>query len=183
MPAPKSEVSYSEKLRGAEYLTAISGLVLFICTFLSWFSMPSIDDLKNVAPDAFVEGSGSSGAINLNVWDLHFARWFVYLAILVAAWMVLAAIFSANPEWSVILATPLVFVSGIAMLSMIYRVFDTPRATAEPTTIFYVAVAASIGLFAGACWAIRDEHVPPGFIKAPQPTVIEVDGVHLDSAP
>lgn len=182
MPAPKEEISYSEKLRGAEYLTAISALVLFICTFLPWFRLPNLDDIRKIAPDAIIDGSGSSSAIALNIWDLHFARWFIYLAILVAAWMVFAAIFSANPEWSVILATPLILVSGIAMLALTYRVFDAPRATAETEPIFYLAVAASIGVFAGACWAIRDEHVPPGFAKAPQPETISIDG-HLDSAP
>jgi hypothetical protein len=183
MPAQSAEKTYSGKLRPAEYLTAISALVLFLTTFKPWFELPSIDQLKKLAPDALIEGSGAAGTINLNVWDLHFGRWFVYLAILLAAWMVLAAVFSANPEWAVILATPTVVVSGIAMLALIYRVFSEPRASASATTIFYVAVAASIGLFAGACWSIRDETVPPGFAKAPPPEVIEVDHGHLDSAP
>jgi hypothetical protein len=176
MAAPTPEVSYSEKLRGAEYLTAISALVLFITTFTAWFELPSIDTLKSIAPDAQVIGSGSSGTINLNVWDLHFGRWFIYLTILLAVWMVLAAVFSANPEWSVILATPTVVVSGIAMLCMLYRLLESPRATASPTTIFYVAFVATIGVFAGSFWAIRDERVPPGFVKTPQPEVIRVDG-------
>ena len=178
MPVPPAETSYSEKLRGSEYLVAVSTLVLFVSTLFAWFEMPGVDALEKIAPDAHVDGTGSSNPINLNVWDLHFARWFVYIAILCAAWMVLAAIFSANVEWSIILATPTVFFSGIAMLCLIYRLFDAPRAAADPTTVFYVAVAASIGVFAGACWAIRDEHVPPGFVKAPQPEVL-----HLDSAP
>ncbi|MGH2906139.1 MAG: hypothetical protein ACRDKI_05155 [Solirubrobacterales bacterium] len=180
MPGRSQEISYSEKLRGAEYLTAISGLILFITTFQPWFTMPGVDEIKQRYPDALLQGGGSSNAIHLNVWDLHFGRWFVYLAVLCAAWMVLAAIFSANPEWSVILATPTVFFSLVAMITLIYRLIDPPRASAEPTTIYYVAVAASIGLFAGACWAIRDEHVPPGFAKAPQPEVVNVD---TDSAP
>jgi hypothetical protein len=182
MPAPEPAISYSGKLRASEYLAGVSAVVLFVTTFMAWFALPSIDSLKKIAPDALIEGDGSSDSIFLNIWDLPVARWFIYLAILCCVWMVLAAIFSANPEWSVILATPAVVFSLIAMISMIYRLLDPPRASADPTTIYYVAVAASVAMFAGACWAIRDEHVPPGFRKAPQPETLKIDG-HLDSAP
>jgi len=172
------DISYAHKLRGAEYLTAISALVLFLTTFGAWFKLPSVMDLEKIAPGAVLEGGGADGSIALNVWDLHVARWFIYLAMLCCAWMVLAAIFSANPEWSVILATPAVVFSGLAMICMLYRVFEAPRPNADPTTLYYVATLAAVGMFAGACWAIRDEHVPPGFRKAPAPEVVHVDAPH-----
>jgi hypothetical protein len=168
----------SHKLRAPEYLTAAAALTLFISTFWPWFSMPSVDQLKDGVSGAILEGGGSGSPIHLNVWDLHFGRWFIYLALLCAAWLVIAAIFSDTPEWALILATPTVAFSGIAMLTLLYRLFDAPRATAEPAPMFYVALAGATTLFAGACWSLRDESVPSGFAKAPTPEVVP-----LDSAP
>lgn len=148
---------------------------MFIATFLPWFSLPSAADLVKLAPNARLVGGGNDGAINLNVWDLGFARWWIYLAILLGVCMVLAALLSRTPDWSVILCTPLVFVSGIAMLCMLVRLLDAPRAYAGKEFGFYLAFAGCAALLGGTLWALRDETVPDGFDKAPRPELIHVD--------
>jgi hypothetical protein len=177
------------KLRSSEYLTLVGALLLFISTFSAWFSMPSVIDLKEVAPDAILDTRGGGGVAFLNVWDLPVARWFVYAAILCAAWMFFAALFSENPEWAVILATPTVVFGGLAVLCLVYRLIDAPHDNASPEPMYYAAVAGSVLLFVGACWAIRDETVPAGFQPTPEPELVDLDaslpdaGMHLDSAP
>jgi len=168
--------SLTSKFRGAEWLALVSTLVLFVTTLLPWYSLPSVQKLESLAPGATAFGGGnSSSSINLNLWDMGFMRWFVYLSLLLGICMVLAAALSRTVEWSIILCTPLVVVSLISLLCMLVRVFDSPRPYAGATAWFYIALLASAGLFAGACWAIRDESVPEGFEKAPRPELIHVD--------
>lgn len=165
----------SEKLRPSELLAGAGALMLFVATFLPWFALPAASDLVKLAPNARLVGGGNDGAINLNVWDLGFARWWVYLAILLGVCMVLAALLSATPEWSIILCTPLVIVSSITFLCLLVRLFDAPRPYAEAQPGFYVAFLGCAALLAGVCWAIRDDSAPGGFEKAPRPELIHVE--------
>lgn len=165
----------SAKLRPSELLAGAGSLILFISTFLPWFALPAAADLVRLAPDARLVGGGNDGAINLNVWDLGFARWWVYLAILLGVCMVLAALFSATAEWSIILCTPLVIVSSIAFLCLLVRLLDAPRPYAETQPGFYLAFLGCTALLAGVCWAIRDDSVPDGFEDAPRPELIHLE--------
>ncbi|MGH2960204.1 MAG: hypothetical protein ACRDKE_11415 [Solirubrobacterales bacterium] len=165
----------SAKLRPSELLAGAGALILLVSTFLPWFALPAAADLVKLAPNARLVGGGNDGAIDLNVWDLYFARWWIYLAILLGLCMVLAALLSSTAEWSIILCTPLVLVSGIAFLCLLVRLIDSPRPYAETQPGFYLALLGGLALLAGACWAIRDDSVPEGFEKAPRPELIHVD--------
>lgn len=165
----------SEKVRPSELIAFIGGILLLISTFFPWFSLPGVDELRKIAPEARVVGTGDTGSIDLNVWDLTFARWFVYLTILVAVWMFFAALFSKTADWSMILATPLVIFSFIALICLLYRALDVPRDLAEHTVWFWLALVAAFTTFNAACWAIRDDTVPAGFTKPPRPEFVEVE--------
>lgn len=165
----------SGKLRPAEWLALAGTAVLFISTFLPWFALPSAASIARDTPGARLIGGGSDNAINLNVWDLGFARWWVYLAILLGACMVLAALLSRTAEWSIILCSPLVLVSGITFLCLFVRLFNSPHPYASAQFGFYLAFLGATALLAGTCWAIRDDSVPEGFDKAPRPELIHVD--------
>lgn len=167
--------SLSEKVRPSELLAFIGGILLLLTTFFPWFSLPGVDELRKTVPEARVIGGGDTGSIDLNVWDLTFARWFVYLTILLAVWMFLAALLSRTADWSMILATPLVVFSFVTLLCMLVRTLDAPRDLAEHTMWLWLALLASITTFASACWAIRDDTVPAGFDKPPRPELVEVE--------
>lgn len=156
-------------------LAGAGAIVMFIATFLPWFSLPSASELVKLAPGARLVGGGSDGSIDLNVWDLGWARWWVYLAILLGVCMVLAALLSRTADWSMILNTPLVVVSFIAFMCLFVRLFDSPRPYASAQLGFYMAFVGSAMLLAGTMWAIRDDSVPEGFDKAPRPEFIHVD--------
>lgn len=149
--------------------------MLFVATFLPWFSLPAASEIMKKAPGSRLSGGGNDGPIHLNVWDLGLARWFVYLAILLGACMVLAALLSRTAEWSIILCSPLVWISGITFLCLLFRLFDAPRPYASASIGFYIAFLGSAALLGGTCWAIRDDSVPEGFDKAPRPELIHVD--------
>ena len=164
----------SAKLRPSEWLIGAGALALLISTFLPWFALPSANEILNLAPNAKLVGDGEMGALNLNVWDLGVARWWVYLAILLGG-VVLAALLSRTPNWSTILCTPLICISLISTVCILVRLLDPPRAHASAQPGFYLAFVGSAALLAGALWAIRSEFVPEGFDKAPRPEFIEVD--------
>jgi hypothetical protein len=165
----------SAKLRPSELLAGAGALILFVSTFLPWFALPAASEILKLAPNARLVGGGNDGAIDLNVWDLDFARWWIYLAIFLGICMVLAALLSATPEWSIILCTPLVIVTSMAFLCLLVRMFDSPHPHAETQPGLYLAFLGCAVLLAGVCWAIRDDSVPNGFVKAPRPELIHVD--------
>lgn len=163
------------KLRGSEWLAAAGTLTLFVSTFLPWFSLPTASQLSLSAPGARVVGIGADAPIHLNVWDLGFARWWIYLTVLLGAWMVLAALFSRTPDWSTILCTPLGLTSFIAVVCLVVRVLVAPRPNATALAGLYLALVGAAAVFAAVGWALRDETVPDGFDKAPRPELIQVD--------
>lgn len=163
------------KLRLSDALVGVGSVLLLISTFLSWFALPSARDLVKTTPGAHLVGSGSDTDIAMNVWDLPFARWWVYLSILLGIWLVLAALLSRSPNWATILGTPLVLTSLIALLCLFVRLVDEPRAYTSAQFGLYLAFASTALLFAAAAWGLRDESVPDGFDRAPRPEFIEVD--------
>ncbi len=163
------------KLRASELVVAVGALVLLVATFMSWFSLPSAGELARLTPGAQLIGGGSDMSIDLNVWDLGFARWWVYASILVGFWLVLAALFSSTPGWSTILGTPLIITSLVMVICLLVRLFDAPRPYSTADLGFYVAFVGALMLLGGAAWALRDESVPDGFARAPRPEFVEVD--------
>lgn len=163
------------RLRKAELLTAVGTIMLFASTFFPWFEIPGSERL-DIAPEAKLLGETSIG-FELNVWDLSVARWFVYLAILSAAWMIVAALFADTARWSVILSTPSLLFGIAAAAGLVLRLVNPP-AGSDVTTAYYVSVAGGLLLLAGAMWSVRDDSTPPAFDNAPEP-----EAVHLDSAP
>lgn len=151
-------MNLSAKIRGSEWLVLAAATLLLVSTFFAWFEIPHF-----------------GVTLEANVWDLTIVRWWIYLAIVLGLSVFLTALLSRTPDWSVILCTPLVVFSLVAMISMIWRAIDSPIDGAAATGWFYVALAAAIALFAGACWAIRDERVPAGFLESPEPEFIEID--------
>src|SRR5665647_179652 len=97
------------KLRPAEWLTTLGVIVLFASTFKPWFKL-----------------AGADISINLNVWDLSVTRWFVYLALIVSAWMVIAALLGKTPRWALVFNTPAVLLSFLAAIGVVVRLIDPP---------------------------------------------------------
>lgn len=163
------------KLRNCDLLLAAGAIVLFVSVLLPWFSLPAVSDALGRAPGAHLVGEGSTGPVHLNVWDLAWVRWIVFLSLLLGFWTVVAALFSRTADWSTILCTPLVVVSGITAICLVVRLFNAPRPSASMQPGFYLAVVGGLALFAGACWALRDDTTPDGFDRAPRPELIHVD--------
>lgn len=166
----------SQKLRTSEWLISVGVVVLFAATFQKWFSAPVAETLDIVAPDAQLIGD-TSLTVPLNVWDLGFTRWFVYLSLVSAAMLVVAALFGESVHYATVMATPTVLFGFISAIGLVVRLI-WPPAGAEIEAAYYAAVAGSLLIFLAGCWSLRSEYVPPGYAPAPEP-----EHMHLDSAP
>lgn len=164
-----------DKLRASEWLIGGASTLLLISTFLPWFGLAGAAEVVEAHPGSRAVGEGRSAAIELNVWDLPIARWWVYLSIFLGICVVLAAVLSRTPDWATILLTPLVVTSLFAVVALLFRLIDAPRPYAGAEFGFYLALASSCALFGGVGWALRDESIPTGFDKAPRPELIEVE--------
>lgn len=170
------------KLRIQEWLLGVGVVMLFGATLKPWFTIPGAERLGNIAPDAILEGS-TSASVGLNVWDLGFTRWFVYLAIFCAASLLIAAAYGESVHYAIVMATPTVVLSLISSIGLVARLIWPPAGATQTETAFYVAVAGSLLMFIATCWSIRDEYVPPGYVSAPEPENLPLSQSHLNSAP
>lgn len=161
------------KLRPAEWLTALGTILLFGATFKPWFETPGIADLGELAPDAQNIGGLVEG-LQLNVWDLSVSRWLIYAALILCAWMVIAALFGDTPQWSIVFNTPALFVSLLATVGLVVRSISPPDDSSILVS-YWIAVVGGALMLAGTAWAIRNESVPEGFLQAPEPEHITLD--------
>lgn len=166
------------KLRAPEWLLAIGVVVLFAATFKDWFVFAATDTLELVAPDARQLGDPAYGVTSgVNVWDLSVARWFVYMALISGALLIVAAMFGETVHYAIVMATPTVIFGFCAAVALVGRLIWPPEGTStEPA--FYAAVVGSLLLFGAGWWSMRSENVPDEYLGAPEP-----ERVHLDSAP
>lgn len=165
----------SSKLRASDMLVGLGSVLLLISTFMTWFSLPPVATLLREAPGARAVGGGNDASIDLNVWDLSMARWWVYISIFLGLCLVLSALLSRTPDWSTIIGTPLIFFSLLCTISLFFRLLDSPRPYSSAQLGFYLALLGSLTLLGGTAWGLRDETVPDGFDRAPRPEQIAVD--------
>lgn len=163
------------RLRLSEWLIAVGALVLLVATLMPWFAQPSAAEIVQGAPGVQLTGSGAEVPIRSNVWDLGFARWWVYLSIAIGIWLVLAALLSRTAQWATILATPLVLVTPVALICLLVRLVDPPRQHAVAQSGLIVALIGAVVLLVGALWSLRDESTPDGFEGPPRPELLRVD--------
>lgn len=163
------------KLRISELMIGAGSLALLVSTLFPWFSLPSGGELVTSVPGTHLVGPAHDRSIDLNVWDLPLARWWVYLTILLGICVLLAALLSESPDWATILLTPLVLASIFAVIALMFRLIDSPRPYSSAQFGFFLGLAAAVLTLAGTLWALRDESVPDGFAKAPRPEQIEVE--------
>lgn len=161
------------RLRNGEKLASVGVLLTFIATFKPWFELPGAVDLENLAPDAVYLG-GAPAERGLNIWDLSVGRWFIYLAILFTAWMIIAAIANDTPRWALTLNTPSLFFSTLAALNAIVHLIWPPE-NASLASFFWLAVAGILLMLAGTAWSFRDETVPDAYRQAPPPEHIKLE--------
>ncbi|MBK5230621.1 MAG: hypothetical protein JJE27_05535 [Thermoleophilia bacterium] len=132
-------------------------IVLFASTFKPWFKLP-----------------GADVSINLNVWDLSVARWFVYLALIVSAWMVIAALLGKTPRWALVFNTPALLLSFLAAIGVVVRLINPPDG-ASVLTASWVAAAGVLLLVAGTSLGLRDDTVPDAYLQSPPPEHLSLD--------
>lgn len=162
------------RLRPAELLIAAGALLLFVATFLPWFTLPSVAEISGETAAAHPVGGGRDSTIDLNVWDLALLRWWVYLSIFLAVCLLLAALLSRSANWATVLLTPLVLSSLVTTISLSVRLFDHPRPFASVATGLLLAVAGTWVMLVGTLWGLRDDSTPAGFERPPRPELIDL---------
>lgn len=154
------------RLRPAELVTLAGVLALGVSLFFDWF------ELALTLPD----GSVLDGLYELDTsfWSLSVTRWLVLLALCFSSAMLVANL-ASTPGLSVILATPTFLLGIAAAIALIQRTLNDPHGL-DQTAWLCVALAGTVLITFGAFWAMRDEYVPPGFKRGPEPELLSVSG-------
>lgn len=173
------------KFRGAEWLT-LAGVVLLVDSlfFRSWWKWTSLAAAEaqagDIDGDPHVITFGDASGLWLDHTDLPYARWFLYVALLLAVAMLLSALLRRTVGWSIVLATPLTLVGFAVAMYMVRRLFDPPEGYL-PLPGFYVAMFGTLMIWLGGFWAMRDERVPAPFREGPEPELLTVGPARADA--
>ena len=127
------------RLRSGEWIAGISGLVLLVALFLPWYG----DD-----------GGSRTGWQSLGVLD-------VVLALVALSALAIPAVTALHRAPAVPLAHQAltVIVGLLAVILVLIRVLNMPDWAVEREWGLWVALAATVGITAGALLAMRDERL------------------------
>ena len=120
------------RIRRGEIVAGLGGVALFISLLLPWFE------------------PGRSGFSSMAVADLLVAA-----AALMAISLPLLSAGQEKTDLPVVAATVTVIASGIALAIVVFRLLDPIGGGRESG--LYLALAASLTVFAGSLWALDDE--------------------------
>jgi hypothetical protein len=139
-----------QRLRVADWIAAVSGVVLFVSLFLPWYGDASAWEALS-AVDMVLALAAASG---------------VALLVVTAS--------QAVPAVPIALSALVALAGGIALVLVLIRVASPPDGAGGREWGLWVALAAALGLAAGAWLAMRDESAatpPPEIepIPAPRP--------------
>ena len=130
------------RLRAGEWITAVAGVVLLASLFLPWYA------------DAGDAASTASGFEALSVIDLLLA-----LIALAAVALLLVTAGQRLPAVPVAMSVFVAYGGLLATLLVLFRWLDLPGDAASREWGLWPALAASLGIAAGALVAMRDERL------------------------
>jgi hypothetical protein len=149
------------RLRAGEWIVAASGAALLSALFLPWYELDG--------------GATATGWEGLGVLD-------IVLAVIAAAAVALLLVTATQrvPAVPVALDALVALAGLVAALLVLLRTLNLPDGAADREWALWLALAASLGLFAGGMLAMRDERLSPRGrhtdltgIPAPPPPEIE----------
>src|SRR5215210_5298868 len=144
------------RLRAGEWIAAASGLVLWVSLFLPWYGTGASSHAGGwtaYAPLAKAGGS-LSGWQSLGALDIVLA-----LLALSALLVPVVTAFQRVPAVPLAYQSLVALVGVIVLLLVLIRVLNLPDWAAERDWGLWVALAATLGIVAGALLAMRDERL------------------------
>jgi hypothetical protein len=139
-----------DNLRTGEKIAGIAGLALFIIMFLSWWGAPG--DIAGLAEAAGVDVDTSANAWELaDVLDLLWA-----LAAISGVALAVMAAQSGQVNMPVAMSAITTGLGGLATLTILYRLIDTPFDADRKYGVFLGLIAAA-GITYGGWMAMQEE--------------------------
>jgi hypothetical protein len=149
------------RLRAGEWIVAVSGAALLLALFLPWYELDG--------------GATATGWEGLAVLD-------IVLAVIAAAAVAIPLVTAAQrvPAVPVALDSLVALAGLVGALLVCLRTLNLPDGAAGREWALWLGLAASLGIFAGAMVAVRDErlstpgrHTDPTGVPSPPPAEIE----------
>lgn len=139
-----------ENLRTGEKIAGASGLALLIVMFLSWWGAPGeVGDLAELA--------GVDVDVNANAWELaSFLDLIWALAALSGIALAVMAATSSQVSMPVALSAIAAGLGGLSVLTIAYRLIDTPYDASRKFGVFLGLIAAA-GVAYGGWVAMQEE--------------------------
>jgi cytochrome bd-type quinol oxidase subunit 2 len=130
------------RLRAGEWIAAIGGVALLVALFLPWYD----------------EGAASpTGWESFAVLDVIFA-----LVGVAAVLLLVVTAQQRSPALPLAMASLLTLGSVVVLVLAVFRVIDLPSDASARDAGVWLALAASLAIFAGGALAMRDERLSTG---------------------
>ena len=156
------------RLRAGEWITGISGAVLIVSLFLPWYEYSA--SAHGTPPPGVTLATGKwdfTGWQSLSTIDIVIA-----LVGLAAVGLLVATATQRTVAVPIAWNALLVFAALVVLVLVVVRLFDVPQkldvplqfrrgfeVSTDPAWGLWLAFAASVGLFVGSIFALRDERL------------------------
>lgn len=142
------------KLSTGERVAGGAGIALFIIMFIGWWGAPDVNvDLGGIGGDVNVSG----GIGSANAWQAaSFLDLIWALAALSGVALALVAGSQSKPNLPVALSAIVAGLGGLATLTILYRILDTPFDLTRKVGVFLGLIAAA-GITYGGWVAMQEE--------------------------
>ena len=160
----------ASRIRQGEMIAAVAAVALFIIMFLSWFSVPGLDDETQAQAEAAVEQAEELGiavpddaadavedAGNVSAWDaFDFIKIVMLLTIIAAIAMAVMSGMGSSPNLPIAMSAIVTGLGILTTLLVIYRLID-PVGGLDRSYGLFLGLLAAAGIAYGGWRAMEDE--------------------------
>lgn len=165
-----------QRARPVDLLAPIGGATMLVSAFLDWFRYPDPEVIKLQQRFEVPAGNLETPAtlITSTGWEITSLRYVLYLCAVAAIVNFFLLIISRTPGRSLVFSTPVIGLGALTALWIVLRWLNPPFDHATVLSGLFVGLAGALLVLGGTFMALRDERIPPGFDRAPEPELLSL---------
>lgn len=143
--------------RGA-MIAGISGALLFIFMFFTWYQVPGAEQIEQVGDVLGVDTGSASAAVSFSGWEsFDFIDLICLLAIIVSVGLAAMTLLNASASLPVAGSAITCGIGALAFLLVLYRVINPPGEGLDREIGLWLGLLATAGIAAGGYLGMQEE--------------------------
>lgn len=143
--------------RGA-MIAGISGALLFISMFFTWYQVPGAEQIEQVGDVLGVDTGSASAAVSFSGWEsFDFIDLVCLLAVIVSVGLAVMTLLGKSASLPVAGSALTCGIGALAFLLVLYRVINPPGEGLEREIGLWLGLLATAGITAGGYIGMQEE--------------------------